>query len=53
MRSKLSNYDMEMLEEASRLLIKVYEYNYGNPRLKRLINRLATIIEKLETLKHI
>lgn len=44
-------YDMNLLEEAKKLLIKVYEYNYGEPSMKSRVNRLETIISKIDILQ--
>lgn len=43
-------YDHNLLEKARRLLIKVYEYNFGDPKMKSKVKRLETIIKKLEEL---
>ena len=40
-------YDMEKLRKAEKLLVEVYEYNYGAPNSKRAISRLETILAKL------
>ena len=41
-------YDMNLLEEAKKLLLKVYEYNYGEPSMRSKVKRLETIISKIE-----
>lgn len=46
-------YDDAKLKEAKRLLLEVYEYYYGDPAWKRQVNRLETIIQKLEELENI
>ena len=43
-------YDHDLLEKARRLIMKVYEYNYGDPKMKSKVKRLETIINKLEEL---
>ena len=48
-----SPYDDDKLEEAKRLLTEVHEYHYGDPRYKRQVNRLGTIIKKMEELENI
>ena len=50
---KFSQYDQDKLQKAKRLLIEVYEYYYGVPGMRREINRLDTIIAKLETLQNL
>ena len=45
-------YDHELLEEARKLLLKVYEYHYGDSKMKSKINRLETIICKLGILQN-
>lgn len=47
------NFDKGRLEEARKLLWKVYEYNYGDPSCRREVNRLATIIGKLDELMNL
>lgn len=47
------NYDYEKLAKAKSLLIEVYEFNYGAPGMARKLNRLETIIAKLETLENL
>ena len=44
-------YDYELLEKAKSLLVKVFEYHYGDPQMRAKLNRLQTIIEKLKTLQ--
>lgn len=46
-------YDDAKLQKAKRLLLEVYEYYYGDPAWKRQVNRLETIIQKLEELENI
>ena len=47
---KLDNYDKEKLEEARQLIMDVYEYHYGDSYMKSEINRLETIITKIDYL---
>ena len=46
-------YDQDQLEKAKQLLIKLYEYNYGTPSMRQEVNRLETIIKKLEVLQNL
>lgn len=41
-------YDREQLEQAKKLLLKVYEYHYDNGEMRMKTNRLATIISKID-----
>ena len=43
-------YDVEQLRAAKRLLLKVYEYHYGDSHIKKELDRLETIINKLDAL---
>lgn len=45
------NYDMGLLQEAKKLLLEVYEYNYGEPSMRSKVKRLETIISKIEVLQ--
>lgn len=47
---KFDRYDTIHLEEARELLNKVYEYNWGDPHNRSGVNRLGTIIAKLDYL---
>lgn len=46
-------YDHDQLEKAKQLLIKVYEYHYGDSKMQSKVKRLETIIAKLETLQNL
>lgn len=46
-------YDLQQLEAARKLLVKVYEYHYGDGYMRKELSRLKTIIEKLEALQSI
>lgn len=46
-------YDQEQLEAARKLLLKVYEYHYGDSHMRKQLGRLETIINKLDELKTI
>ena len=46
-------YDREQLKKAEELLLKVYEYHYGNSHMKLKLNRLATIISKITELQNL
>lgn len=50
-KHRLDKYDKEQLEKAKQLLIKVYEYHYGDSYMKSEVNRLDTIIAKIEFLQ--
>ena len=50
---KFSEYDQDKLQKAKRLLIEVYEYYYGVPGMRQELNRLDTIISKLEILQNL
>lgn len=44
------DYDTEKLKKAFKLINEVYDYNYGVPNSKQSINKLETIIKKLDIL---
>lgn len=46
-------YDQDQFEKAKQLLMKVYEYHYGDSKIRNKIKRLETIIAKLETLQNL
>lgn len=47
---KLGNYDRDQLKKARDLIEKVHTYHYGDSYMKSEINRLETIIEKIDYL---
>lgn len=47
---KLSEYDINKLDDAKKIIQSVYEYNYGSPKCKTHIKRLETILKKLNEL---
>ena len=49
-KDHFEQYDRERLEEARQLLLKVYEYYYGDSKTKSKTKRLWTIIRKLDSL---
>lgn len=49
----LEEYDLELLAQARKLLLKVYEYHYGDSYMRKELGRLGTIIKKLEALYNI
>lgn len=51
MAHEFGEYDLEQLEKAKNHLMKVYEYHYGDSKMKSQLNRLETIIIKLEYLQ--
>ena len=48
---KFDEYDLKKLQEARKMLTKVYEYNYGDPAMRAECNRLFTIIKKIKWLE--
>ena len=44
-------YDLEQLEAARRLLLKVYNYHCGDSYVRKELGRLETIINKIDTLQ--
>ena len=46
-------YDLQQLEQAKKLLSKVYEYHYGDSYMRKELGRLKTVINKLEDLQKI
>ena len=47
---RLEEYDLRQLEEAKKIIVKVYEYHYGDSYMRKEIKRLETIIQKLDYL---
>ena len=47
---KLQNYDQKLLQEAKDKVKAVYEYHYGAPNARPVVNRLETIISKIDAL---
>ena len=48
-------YDQEQLQKAKDLLQKVYNHNFpalGSKKLEKKLNRLGTIIQKLEVVQN-
>lgn len=45
---KLDETDINKLKEARKLLVSVYEFNYGAYRSRSLVNRLFTIVKKID-----
>lgn len=50
-KMKLDEYDRRKLVKARKLITEVYEYNYGDSHLRKQVDRLETIIRKLEALE--
>ena len=48
MMCKLEAYDREKLHEARNLVVEVFEYYYGRNGDYQLVNRLATILRKID-----
>ena len=53
MRKGFTQYDHDQMEKAKQLLIKVYEYHFGVSSMRKEVNRLETIITKLEALQNL
>ena len=53
MPERMSDYDLARIEEAKKLLTKVYEYYYGSTPFRPHVKRLETILKKLEELKNL
>lgn len=47
---KLEEYDIQMLREAKRQIMKVYNYHYGARRSGPVIRRIETVLNKLDAL---
>lgn len=45
-----TQYDRQQLESAKQILLRIYEYHDGDGKMQEKINRLATIIYKIDTL---
>lgn len=43
-------YDKIKLEKAKKLIVEVYEYNYGAPHSSKETQKLETIIKKLDAI---
>ena len=48
---KLDEYDLRKLEEAKRIIEKIYFYHYGDSLMRGDIKRLETIIRKIQYLQ--
>ena len=46
----LGEYDKLQLEKAKELVTKVYEYHYGDSKMRSEIKRLETVISKIESI---
>ena len=44
------DYDRELLQDALANVSFVFNYNYGDPRMRRELGRLETIIKKMKEL---
>lgn len=49
----LEEYDLQQLDQAKKLILKVYEYHYGDSYMRKELGRLETIIAKLDELQSI
>lgn len=47
---EIGEYDKELLTKAKELIVKVYEYHYGDSYMRKEIKRLETIINKIDAL---
>lgn len=50
MEDRIDEYDRLKLREARAIIDKVYEYNYGDWRVRGQVKRLETILKKLDDL---
>ena len=53
MAKKLSDYDQNLLSEARKLIMTVYEYYYGDSQFRSHYKRLETIINKIDEVKEL
>lgn len=53
MAHELEEYDLDQMEKAKQLLMKVYTYHYGDSKMRSQIKRLETIISKIEILQNL
>lgn len=51
MKGELEEYDLRKLEDAKQSLIEIHAYYYSAPRMSKKVNRLETIIKKIEELQ--
>jgi hypothetical protein len=49
-KSYFDPYDLEHIEKAKQLITKVYEYHYGDSKMRGEVRRLETIIAKIDFL---
>lgn len=49
----ITETDMERLANAYELVRQVYEYNYGSSSMKKITDRLLTILNKLNEIENI
>lgn len=50
MAHEFDEYDLDQMEKARKMLIKVYEFHYGDSRMRSQLKRLETVIGKLDNL---
>lgn len=50
MQPKIEEFDLQKLQKAKKLIIEVYEYYYGAPRMGKEVRRLETIMNKIDYL---
>ena len=50
--NEFSQYDIDQMEKAKQLLLKVYYYHYGVSKMRSKVKRLETILAKLESLQN-
>lgn len=46
----LEEYDLQQLQQAKKIITKVYEYHYGDSYMRKEIKRLETILSKIDFL---
>lgn len=50
-RHGFDQYDVDRMEEAKQLLMRIYDYHFGDSKMRNEIKRLETIIEKIQYLQ--
>lgn len=46
----LDDYDVRLLKSAREMICAVYEYHYGNAKMRCQVGRLETILTRLDSL---
>lgn len=47
---KIEGYDLDLLRKARHNISRVYNYHYGAPNSRQVVNRLETLKNKLDDL---